>query len=243
MPFLVVEDFGTVGLCGDPARRQPPLTDDEGDPQHFYWFWWRVGKSGKHGTNRGRWGLGRSVFAATSRIRTFFALTKRATDGDRLLMGQAKLGSHSVGNEHFVAEGFFHDVGANEKVQVPFSSTRNSVEIEEFERHFHLQRKNRNGLSIIVPYPTENLTANEVLRSVIVHYFYPILRGDLRVEVVGPEQEATMLTTESIRQVASGLEWNGGRRKEKKHVQPPFDMADWAIDQQSKQMAFTLPWR
>lgn len=56
MPFLVYEDFGTRGLCGDPTRTRDPASGST-DQEDFYWFWWNVGRSGKSGADRGRWGL------------------------------------------------------------------------------------------------------------------------------------------------------------------------------------------
>ncbi len=82
-----------------------------------------------------------------------------------------------------------------------------------------------------VPFRFNTLKAVEILRSVIVHYFLPILREQLTVEVSGPHLEETILTATTIRKVAAGLKWDG-KRTEKKHRPPPFDLAAWAIQQQ-----------
>jgi hypothetical protein len=228
MTYLVIEDFGTNGLCGDPARTSdPPHTTD--DPESFYWFWRNVGRSGKSGTDRGRWGLGKTVFPATSRINALFGLTKRRSDGKKLLMGQAITRIHSLNGSEYEPEGFFHDPSESGQVQLPFED---SQAIADFERAFRLRRANTPGLSVVVPYPFDRVNPVEILRSVIVHYFWPILKGDLEVEVTGPGAEDVRLTCSTIRHEAARLEWKG-RRADKKHAPPPFDFAAWAITQQT----------
>ena len=91
--FLVIEDFNTTGLEGD------PLTTFLKDPkpgEDYYYFWHNVGRTGKSGSNRGSWGLGKTVFPAVSSISTFFGLTARVSDRRRLLMGQSVLRYHEL---------------------------------------------------------------------------------------------------------------------------------------------------
>ncbi|MEO6726181.1 MAG: hypothetical protein ABIU20_00710 [Blastocatellia bacterium] len=106
-PFLVIEDFGTTGLTGsieqgwlEPAVRNP-----------FYYFFRAEGQSGKSERDRGRWGVGKTVFPRSSRIKTFFGLTVRQDDQRRLMMGRAVLRSHYVDGAYFAPDGFLgkHD--------------------------------------------------------------------------------------------------------------------------------------
>jgi len=99
--FLIVEDYGTRGLEGDPAQ------DDDFQPANrlkkndFFYFWRNIGRSKKSDTDRGRWGLGKTVFQATSQINSFFGMTVRQSDGRSLLMGQSVLKTHLVrGSKH-----------------------------------------------------------------------------------------------------------------------------------------------
>jgi hypothetical protein len=88
LSYLVIEDFGTRGLQGDPKQSE----DDEaesGPRNDFYFFWRNIGRSKKSATDLGRWGLGKTVFPASSRVNAFFALAVRHDDRRRLLMGQA----------------------------------------------------------------------------------------------------------------------------------------------------------
>jgi hypothetical protein len=224
MDYLVVEDSNTRGLCGDPALTEDPDQPDPDNPESFYWFWRNVGRSGKTGQNRGRWGLGKTVFPSCSRINTMFGLTVRATDHKQLLMGQAILRIHKIGSREYEPEGFFAEHTSD--LQMPI---RDSKLLEQFKKDFGLKRGSESGLSIVVPYVFPQLQGSEILRSVIVHYFYPILRGDLVVDVEGPDVGAVSVDKKSIRKLADDLEWKGGR-KEKKHAPPPFELAAWAIE-------------
>jgi hypothetical protein len=229
MKFLVYEDFGTRGLCGDTTRHRDPEPNST-ELEDFYWFWWNIGRSGKSGADRGRWGLGKTVFHSTSKINTIFGLTIRQTDNRRLLMGQSVLKTHCIKNDEYPPEGFYHDPLKTEPVYQP---VEDATTIDAFSKMFGLNRTNEPGLSIIVPHRFDTLSAREILRSVIIHYFLPILRGQLVVEVSGPDLKLTVLTKSTIRSASMELQWKG-KRSDKKHAPPPFDLAEWAIAEQAK---------
>lgn len=228
MPYLVVEDFGTFGLRGDPEFNdtEPP---DDGKPYDFYWFWRNIGRSGKGGISLGRWGLGKTVFPATSKINAIFGLTIRKDDGRKMLMGQAITKIHRIDETKYVPEGFFCDPNVSEDLQMPFE-TKKAIDV--FQKTFKLKRDSEPGLSIVIPYPFDRIKPQELVRTVIVHYFYPILKGNLKVEIFGPDFDEVELTPETIKQEANNLLWNGSPR-DKKHTPPPFDLASWAINCQA----------
>jgi hypothetical protein len=92
-PYLTFEDFGTTGLEGDPAQWHKV----EGQKNGFFTFFRAEGHSDKSELDRGRWGVGKTVFPRSSRCSTFWGLTVRASDGKGLLMGRAILQSHYIG--------------------------------------------------------------------------------------------------------------------------------------------------
>jgi hypothetical protein len=100
-PFLVVEDFETTGLTGNVNQWQHV----QGAKNPFYYFFRTEGRSGKGEEDRGRWGIGKYVFPRSSRINAFIAVTVRADDEKRLLMGQAVLKSHAIGKKYFIPDG------------------------------------------------------------------------------------------------------------------------------------------
>src|SRR5437588_6535473 len=156
MRVLLYEDFGTRGLCGDPARTEDPPADGSAGWQDFYWFWRNVGRSGKSGQDLGRWGLGKSVLPATSKVNTMFGLTVRP-DGRRLLMGQAVLKTHRIDAEQFLPEGFYHGKTDPHGVPLPVEG---GAECDAFAGAFGLsRRRDECGLSVVVPFGFDTLAA------------------------------------------------------------------------------------
>ncbi len=203
---LVIEDFGTTGLNGSISDR------DEGN---FYRFWHCAGVSSKGAGARGRWGLGKTVFSSSSTIRTFFGLTHRADDGERYLMGQAFLGNYKL-NEHFYKP--YSDYSCNpEDLRRP-SPYSDEATVEHFSSHFNLSRNNEPGLSIVVPFPDPEISAVELCIATIEHYFFPILRNDLAVEIDGLQIDES-----TIHSIAA--EFGTGHNKDVFHVVEFGEMA------------------
>lgn len=229
LTFLTVEDFGTKGLVGDPGRYEDPSPDHASD-ESFYWFWRNVGRSGKSGDNRGRWGLGKTVFPSSSKINAFFGLTVRGgADQRRLLMGQAITKIHNVNGDEFEPEGLYHDGSLASEIQLPIEDP---AAIDRFVRDFGLTRTIQSGLSVVVPYPLDLFCPEDLVRSVLVHFFVPILRRELVVRIdTGKEHFAIDAAT--ITDVARKIEWSGNVA-DKKHVPPPFEFARWAVDAQRR---------
>lgn len=204
MDFVLYEDFGTRGLRGDPMLAKDPAG---AEGQDFYWFWWNIGRSGKSGEKLGRWGLGKAVFARASRVRAHLGLTVRADpDRPRLLMGQIATDIHALepGGPEFEARGYFcHPRASEAELDRPIED---AAWLDRFEHTFGLTRGGEPGLSIVVPYCYETIRALDLLRSALVHWFWPILCGDLIVEVVGPDLPSTTLTATTIRAVADGFD-------------------------------------
>jgi hypothetical protein len=223
MSYLVIEDFGTRGLCGDPARYEDP--PPAGDGHHdFYWFWRNVGRSGKAGGDRGRWGVGKTVFPACSTINSMYGLTVQADTKRRLLMGQSVLKTHKIGATEYGPDGWFCDPAESDDLQMPFEDP---AFISTFEKSFALKRGAEPGTSVVVPYPLDRVNASSILQSVVVHYFVQIVRGLLVVEVEGPGVAATIIDAGNIEAAANSMKW-AGKRGEKKHVAPPIGLARFA---------------
>ncbi len=223
MPFLVIEDFGTRGLCGDPLTESE--SEGSGPKNDFFYFWRNIGRSSKRETERGRWGLGKTVFQAASRINSFFALTVREDDNRSMLMGQAVLKIHKVGDTRFCPYGFYATF--DREFPVPID-TPNALQI--FSRDFFLSRKSESGLSVVIPYPrAEELRPDELERAALIHYFYPILSGDLVVEIVRQDLGTSLtLDANSIRDAVSTVSWTG-TGKSPEQLASVYDLAAWAI--------------
>jgi len=164
---LVIEDFGTTGLTGE---------YDSWDEGKFYYFWRCRGKSNKSATQKGRRGLGKLVFPASSQLRSFFGLTIPVDTVIPLLMGQTVLKSRRINGRRHPPDAYFCKVDG-----LPVPLTDESL-IREFQRQFSLRRGHEPGLSIVVPFPLTSLTLEGMIAPAILGFFIPILHGQLVLE-------------------------------------------------------------
>jgi hypothetical protein len=219
LSFLVIEDFGTRGLQGDPSQSEDADAEQQnGTRNDFFYFWRNVGRSRKSAADLGRWGLGKTVFQAASRINSFFALTVRASDRRRLLLGQSVLKVHKIDGQRFYPYGYFGLFEQDFALPVEAPET-----LAAFEADFGIARGKHPGTSIVLPYPDQSLTPRAIIESVVRHYFMPILDGSLVVEVV-EGQRAERLDAASLAQRFESSE--GGEAATFARV---FGLARWAM--------------
>ena len=218
--FLVCEDFGTRGLGGDPFLSRDPEPGGT-ERQDFFWFWRNIGRSGKTGDDLGRWGLGKTVYRAASRVGCMFGLTVREHDRRQFLMGQAVLKMHPYQKKEYAPEGFWCASVRKDGLPMPIDATD---ELQTFREEWKLTRIDQAGLSVVVPYVACELTGNRLMQAVCVNFFMPILRGELIVTVAAPDISPceAELTSESLMDWAKTLRWDGPKRA-KRHAVPPFD--------------------
>ncbi|NMC21375.1 MAG: hypothetical protein GYA33_13265 [Thermogutta sp.] len=229
--FLVCEDFGTRGLGGDPllARDPDPAGNERED---FFWFWRNIGRSGKTGDDLGRWGLGKTVYRAASQVGCMFGLTVRADDRRQLLMGQAVLRIHEWEGQEYVPEGYWCG-GVEERTGLPLPIEEAS-ELDQFRREWKLSRSpDEPGLSVVVPYAAPELKGTHLLQAICVHFFLPILRGELIVDLVTPDTGEVRLDQKSLEERSRSVKWDGPKRS-KRHVAPPIDFVKRCLPVQSQ---------
>jgi hypothetical protein len=232
VPYLLIEDFGTRGLTGNPSV-DPELAHESGSKNDFYYFWRNVGRSNKGDEDRGRWGLGKAVFSVASRIKTIFGLTRRADDHRSLLLGQAVLKTHVIDGRRIYPYGFFARFERKNGLPLPIED---SILLERFADDFRLDRREA-GLSIVVPYyrsGDDELTFERLIRSAIAQYFYPLTRGDLLVDVEDGDRRVS-ISSRSISDVARA--WSG---PEASAIARLTDLTRWSIDD-AAQMRIDLP--
>lgn len=219
--FLVFEDFGTKGLCGDPLQWHH--VDDVSNA--FFAFFRAEGESDKSASDRrGRWGVGKFVFPRASSASTFFGLTVQADSGRTLLMGRTVLKSHQVGQTYFVPDGYF---GREEPLpEGPIiAPVENDNMLTTFREVFRLKRGTLPGLSLVVPWYDPEITRERLVEAVVRDWFYSILAAELEVEVADSRGSIT-LTAASIREELASLP--DALRKE---IEPLLNLTSFALSE------------
>jgi hypothetical protein len=216
--FMVIEDFGTRGLQGDVLQYDD--LDDDIKKNDFFYFWRNIGRTKKELTDLGRWGLGKTVFQAASRINTFFGLTVRKDDGRAYLMGQSVLKIHKVDGARYAPYGYFGLFSGHLALPVEDPSYH-----ETFSKHFSLDRTAKPGLSVLIPYPDKEINLRGCANSVIRHYFFPILAGRLIVECKF-DGKKIRLDALNLGDYLKKSQW-----AEKQGLPGLMDLARWAIQQ------------
>lgn len=214
--YLTFEDFGTTGLNGDPSQWRKV----SGSENRFFNFFRAEGHSDKSESDRGRWGVGKTVFPRSSRISSFWALTKRESDGEKLLMGRTILKSHDLedGSTH-VPDGYFGVREGDSQIVMPITDEGT---LKQFSDTFSLQRGDESGVSIVVPfYDEEEITVETIVNAVIVGYFFPILSGELIVEIIGPDNEHMTLDQSNLADVASEFAYS-------RSLMPVIQLSAWS---------------
>lgn len=234
--FLVCEDFGTRGLGGDPLLARDPQPGST-DRQDFFWFWRNIGRSGKTGDDLGRWGLGKTVYRAASQVGCMLGLTVRKADGRQLLMGQAVLRIHDFNGDEYAPEGYWCAGTDGTGFPLPIEE---EIELNRFREEWKLKRESdQPGLSVVVPYIAKELKGAQLLQAVCVHFFVPIIRKQLVVELRGPDLDEVQLDHETIAQLAQQLKWDGPKRT-KRNAAPPINFVDQCFLRQDECVATSV---
>jgi hypothetical protein len=198
-PYLVYEDFGTVGLAGDPGEHKVI----DGVTNHFLNFFRAEGHSDKGERDRGSWGIGKTIFPRASGISSFFGLTVRNDDHRHLLMGRSILKYHTVEDGSFKSDGYF-GVSRPDGFMMPCDD---AAILAEFSNDFRLMRQDQPGLSIVVPWydqgEDDSISWQSIVAAVLNGFFYPILMGSLAVTIATPTREMILNAGSIIQEVES----------------------------------------
>lgn len=201
--YLVFEDFGTTGLRGDPGEWWP---EEDGRAGAFFKYFRAEGISGKHDGARGRHGVGRLVFMFASRIRAMLGLTRRkesSSMSEEMVMGTTVLRNHWQDGKPFLPDGWFGT--PDDDVPGLILPIRDQGFIERFKSDFNISRRQEDGLSVVVPWLSDEVTYEAVVKAVLSEYYYPVLEGSLTVEVVDQGSSVT-INAESIETVVAEMD-------------------------------------
>ena len=241
LQWLVVEDFGTRGLTGDVHT-----TGANRAGNNFWGFFRQIGITTKGSDAAGSWGLGRWVFPDASQINAIMALTHRTGEDNSLLMGFAILKTHELNGKRYPHYGYFaadDPAPDHEWFPMPVSASVAPESISQTVRDFALHRGVQPGLSVIIPWPKDELTPASLARAVITQYFLPIMLGGLEVVIQHPVEEDRVI---NARLIADELEWIDESDRDDESEQSLrglLKLTKWAYEQgeQSDHIVLPLP--
>ena len=176
--FLVFEDFGTKGLSGDAAEWRL----EQAEENAFFSFFRAEGRSAKTGESLGRWGIGKQVFPTASRLHSMFGLSIRSDAPNEVLMGSAVVRTHTVNGQEYQPDGWFGCRTGDAQV-MPVTE---AAFINFFKKTFGLTRNQELGLSVVVPSVDDRVNMDDLRRGIVRNFFWPILSGELVVDLEGP---------------------------------------------------------
>ena len=203
--FLVIEDYGTRGLEGDPTQDDDFQSTNGRIKNDFFYFWRNVGRSRKETTDRGRWGLGKTVFQAASGINAYFGVTVRQSDRKSMLLGQSVLKTHLVNGKKHSPYGWYGVFDENFALPV-----EDQPSLERFSDSFSIKRKGEAGLSIVIPYPDPSISVITLISSSLLHYFFPILSKELVVEL-NADDKRLVIDDQKIDQLLKWVDFSNSR--------------------------------
>lgn len=231
MTYLVIEDFGTKGLTGDPCAN---LEHERNN--NFWGFFRAIGISPKGESDAGSWGLGKWVFPDASIINTYLGMTQRVGEDDWLLMGMSLLKTHHLGNTKYRYYGSFaaHDDRDDEAwFPMPVSSSDDPDFVLRTFADFKLEERmdRGTGLSVIVPYPRDELKPAAVARAVLTQYFLAIVRGALVVEIAHPEEGDRVIDADSIADEVKRIPESDRDDESAESLSGAIDLTRWALNE------------
>ena len=226
--YLTIEDFGTTGLRGNPDDAM----SDAKENNEMYYFIHTSGLSTKTGADKGNWGAGKSTYYYVSEVNTFFLLTVRSGlepefGKGPFSIGLSSLRPHTLGETQHLADGYFgKSIGGDGVYPVSNQESNLSTVLMSL---FKFKRQEESGLSIVAPYIPEELTAPELVMSVLRNYGVVIVWGDLVVEVKDNEtNESWQLSSDTIFEVLEKFAEDENIKKEISELHAVLELARWA---------------
>lgn len=185
--WIVVEDSNTKGLLGD-------LKDRKGD---FWGYWLNFGVSNKTGTGRGGRGIGRVTFLIASQMHTVIGLTRRFDDKALAACGMSVLKADQYGSEFKSTHAYLAESEEGSIYKLHGGADFHASLVDAFRLSPFPQDADLTGLSLVIPFPHDELDEDGILAAAIDHFAPAILNETLVVEV-GVDR----LDKDTIKQVA-----------------------------------------
>lgn len=204
MPYLVVEDFGTLGLVGEAG----PDAERDDEENRFYWFHRNVNRTQSNTDRGGSYGYGKASFSLASAVRSFITVSHGA-DGTMRVFGNSIAKTHEIDGRAF---GSYGDFGIHHQIAGRGDGALPCEDLDFFGSicsDFSLEREQSPGLSVIVPLPERSYSVTEIAQSAIRNYLMPICQGKIVFEISDGSSTPIEINRSSVKHISSRLEWSG----------------------------------
>ncbi len=181
---LILEDYNTTGILGDPERFKSKL--ENGEENSIHQFNHEIG-GGRKLTNAdfgGSEGEGRQTYCQSSNLSTFFYYTVRE-DGSEYFMGMHYSGIFEYGGDTYKAFSHFGNlVDSEQDGGKPFVVPISDKEvIGQYKKIFNLKRTEP-GTDIIIPFIDASTISLENIEKVILgKYRVAIAKDELEIKI------------------------------------------------------------
>ena len=149
------------------------------------------------------------------------------------MMGLAVLKTHELRNGVYPPYGRFVAYSDEEDGNwqpMPVSSTTSSEFLQKTIQDFGLRRED-SGLSVIVPWPDDELTPSSIARAAITQYFLPIVLGHLEIEISHPSEKLRVINEHTIDNEIGQMEERDGEDEESREsMRAIVKLTKWAYD-------------
>ena len=181
---LILEDYNTTGILGDPERFKSKL--ENGEENSIHQFNHEIG-GGRKLTNAdfgGSEGEGRQTYCQSSNLSTFFYYTVRE-DGSEYFMGMHYSGIFEYGGDTYKAFSHFGNlVDSEQDGGKPFVVPISDKEvIGQYKKIFNLKRTEP-GTDIIIPFiDASTISLDNIEKVILGKYRVAIAKDELEIKI------------------------------------------------------------
>ena len=141
-----------------------------------------------------------------SKVHSFLTVS-RASDASIKVFGNSIAKVHKIDGREHEPYGDFGFEETHPEKGIGIIPSQEERFFEQICSDFNLSRSNKNGLSVIIPFPETDYTSEAIIESMIRNYFLPICQDKLSVEV-SDGVHSVSINSETIGDVTGRMNWS-----------------------------------
>ena len=181
--FLVIEDYNTEGARGELDYISDGDNNSfEQDVFHLFRSLQKTGKDLDEETPQlGSWGMGKNMYAQTSNLGGFFGYSIREHSESEFLFGMSILQIHKIDDNEYDSTGNF-GIGTDNIDEITMPVVDKKI-INDFKKVFEIDRKDENGLSVVIPCVYDGVSFEMLVQTFIETWMYAIIKDKMDVHI------------------------------------------------------------